>query len=425
LATSKRGSVRPLYVYMQRPDTAQWLTVGAYWRDEAASAGRFMYAPSYEAAGHPWAIDPVNLAHSAQPSRVYTATRYLGLHDVLRDACPDSWGQALLRKSHGLPDGTPMLRYLKVASNADRWGALAVGPSAKPSIAMLATPRLPTLGQVVRELQAMAAFKPATDPALRTRLEQTPSLGGARPKASVQDHHGQYWLVKPLTLHDSANIPMLEHFAQSWGAHSGMRFASTQYHDVSHGHIAVRVLRFDRYRTQRTLCVSAASLLEAEFPAAFNQDGHSAKASYPRLASQLRLIGSPACDRIELFERMVFNAVCGNDDDHLRNHAVYYDHATHSWRLSPAFDVVPNAGPTPTHLAMAVGLEQKFISQKTVLHDALQFGFESHSQASIHLKLFLERVRDGFDATRHLLDEPLRSWMAKRMADNLRLLGAG
>ena len=51
---------------------------------------------------------------------------------------------------------------------------------------------------------------------------------------------------------------------------------------------------------------------------------------------------TPDEDRRELFGRMVFNAVCGNDGDHVRNHAVCFRPDLGGWRLSPAFDVVPN-----------------------------------------------------------------------------------
>ena len=421
LATSSRTGIRPLYVYMQRPDTAQWLTVGAYWFDEASLLGRFKYAPSFEEAGHAWVIDPVNLIRKATPGEVYTASRYQGLHDVLRDACPDSWGQAVLRKTHGLPGNVSPLTYLKVASNADRWGALAVGATPKPSIASLATPRLPKLAAVVRELQAMAARKPAVDSRLRIRLQQTPSLGGARPKATVQDTQGQDWLVKPLVPSDTVNIPMLEHFAQSWGGHCGMRFASTHYHEENAAHAAVRVLRFDRFKTQRTLCISAASLLQTEFPGT-TEARFAGIPSYPRLAGQLRLIGAPLEDQIELFERMIFNAVCGNDDDHMRNHAACYKHEAGAWRLSPAFYVVPNPDATPTHLALGIDRNDKRISKDTVLQDSMLFGFESREAAQFHLQRFLEQVRAGFDAAQELLDTPLRKMMKKRMQDNLKLL---
>lgn len=284
-----------------------------------------------------------------------------------------------------------------------------------------ATPRLPKLDAVVRELQVVAARKPAVDAQLRTRLQQTPSLGGARPTATVQDAQGQYWLVKPLIPSDTVNIPMLEHFAQSWGARCGMRFASTHYHEENIAHAAVRILRFDRFKTQRTLCISAASLLQAEFPGTLDA-GSTDTPSYPRLAGQLRLIGAPIKDQIELFERMIFNAICGNDDDHLRNHATFYQHTEGSWRLSPAFDVVPNPDATPTHLALGIDRNEKRISKDSVLQDSMLFGFESRDTAQLHLKRFLEQVRAGFDAAQELLDIPLRKMMKKRMQENLKLL---
>lgn len=52
----------------------------------------------------------------------------------------------------------------------------------------------------------------------------------------------------------------------------------------------------------------------------------------------MRRIGVPISDLNELFGRMLFNALCGNDDDHPRNYAVIWMEAERKWRLSPAFD---------------------------------------------------------------------------------------
>ena len=131
----------------------------------------------------------------------------------------------------------------------------------------------------------------------------------------------QSWLVKPGIASDVADIPLLEHAGQQWGAASGLNFAPTVFHPAIGGRSAVRVLRFDRQRARRLMCVSAASMLQAEYPDDLAQTG---RWSYPRLAEELRLVGAPVEDRIELFGRMVFNAVCGNDDDHVRNHAIVY-----------------------------------------------------------------------------------------------------
>lgn len=167
--------------------------------------------------------------------------------------------------------------------------------------------------------------------------------------------------------------------------------------------------------------MSAASLLQTEFPGTLVADS-TGTASYPNLAGQLRLIGAPIQDQIELFERMVFNALCGNDDDHLRNHAAYYEHEEGTWRLSPAFDVVPNPDATPTHLALGVHRNDKRISKDNLLKDSTLFGFESTEAAQLHLREFLDRARAGFAGTQHLLDAPLRKMMLKRLKDNIKLL---
>lgn len=52
---------RPIYVYLQRPDNGDWVTVGRYLFDEVRQTGLFRYAPSYVDAGLAWSIDPVSL----------------------------------------------------------------------------------------------------------------------------------------------------------------------------------------------------------------------------------------------------------------------------------------------------------------------------------------------------------------------------
>jgi len=63
-------------------------------------------------------------------------------------------------------------------------------------------------------------------------------------------------------------------------------------------------------------------------------------ASYEELAESIRhrFIRSTATLR-ELFSRLVFNILCGNTDDHARNHAAFWDGAT--LELTPAYDICP------------------------------------------------------------------------------------
>lgn len=394
--------------------------MGRY-RTGATGQGFFRYAPSYIDAGLGWSIDPVNLP--LVPGLEMAAPRYRGLHDVLRDACPDAWGQMLLRREHLLPQHAPPLQYLQKAGNADRWGALAVGSSVTIPKSKLNSPALPQLDHIVEELAALSERRPPVRARLLSRLVQTASVGGARPKATVRDEKGQFWLVKPAVATDAGNIPQLEHAGQQWGAASGLDFAATVLHPSAAGLGAVRVLRFDRSGDRRHMCVSAASLLQAGYPDDLSQ---AERWSYPRLADELRLVGAPPQDRIELFGRMVFNAVCGNDDDHVRNHAIVYHASQRRWRLAPAFDVVPNPVETPGRLHMQLCLGRFDISRETALADSHRFGFSGRAEAADYLYALLARFAAGFDRIAHWLDPAPRQALHERLTHNTAILmGAG
>ena len=71
--------------------------------------------------------------------------------------------------------------------------------------------------------------------------------------------------------------------------------------------------------------------------AADGEDGH----SYLEIAEFISHYGAnPDADLHELWNRMAFNQIVRNTDDHLRNHGFLLTEK--GWRLSPMFDVNPN-----------------------------------------------------------------------------------
>lgn len=409
---------KPLYIYLQRPDDGEWVVVGAYRKGEDGITGHFRYAPSYAERGLRWAIDPVNVPFL--PAADHLARRYGGLHDVLRDACPDAWGQALLRRAHNLPADASPLQFLLLSGNGDRWGALAVGKTSKPDVAHLATPRLDKLEALVAELLAISENRPPINAQLRKKLFATPSMGGARPKTTIHDGD-TFWLVKPGLATDTVDLALLEHATQQWGRHAGLRFADTRHHVIGGGRSVLRVLRFDRRGQRRVMAVSGASLLQVQYPFVTLDDSRGA--SYPRLAEELKRIGAPDEDLKELFGRMVFNAAVGNDDDHPRNHAVIFDLDEQRWRLAPAFDVVPNPDEVPAALVMQVSAGRNDISREALLLDFARFGFASSDDAGRCLDALLERIQHGFGDVGHLLSDSLRELMVQRMDAAMERLG--
>jgi serine/threonine-protein kinase HipA len=339
-------------------------------------------------------IDPIHLP--VLDDAVYIAPRYQGLIDVLRDITPDSWGKVLIQREHGLGRHAHDFDYLLHTGNADRWGALAISAHATPSIAHISSPKLPKLKELLLELQLMASRQPAQYPAIRKSLIKTLSSGGARPKTTVQDGE-RYWLVKPTIASDDINTSLFEHACMRFGRSLGLNVSFTDLYQ-DQGTTAVMVERFDRIGERRFLVLSGATLLSTEYPSANDRDsGANARWSYPLLAESLRAIGCPLEDLKELFLRMVFNALLGNDDDHPRNHAAMWNQAQHSWRLSPAFDIVPNMNAT-TRLSMQLSRHRFDISDEAILGDWQFFGFQTRDAARQCMLSFLGKAIENNQA---------------------------
>jgi len=97
------------------------------------------------------------------------------------------------------------------------------------------------------------------------------------------------------------------------------------------------VERFDRVAVDggwhRRAMVSALTLLGLD-------EMMARYASYEDLAELVRLrFERPRETLRELFGRLVFNILCGNTDDHARNHAAFWDGARLT--LTPAYDICP------------------------------------------------------------------------------------
>jgi serine/threonine-protein kinase HipA len=97
--------------------------------------------------------------------------------------------------------------------------------------------------------------------------------------------------------------------------------------------------------------------------------------SYLLLADELRRWSSrPEKDRLELFRRMVFNAMVTNNDDHPRNHALLQ--VGGRWRLSPSYDIVPEPATSKERrdLALQVGSFGRVASIYNLLSQPAVFG---------------------------------------------------
>lgn len=332
--------------------------------------GSFSYDPTYRALVNALPLDPHNLPFT-RSQRPLRETRQNGLFGVFLDASPEGFGLGLLEHTSGRNLADPLDRL--EASVGDGVGALEVCDDIERKL-QWKTPQSTDL------VQALSALKPEESPTRAARevmkVDGT-SLGGERPKLTVL-HQGQLWIAKLQLRGDPPHAPLREYAAMQSARAAGLDVAETQFLTVGSRQLLL-VRRFDRHITpdgalNRRLFASAHTVL--------GLDGSETRGdrnrSYVALALELRRWCGRAGETVvaqqrELFRRMAFNAICGNGDDHPRNHGLI--HADHGWHLASAFDIAPYVTFSRT-LAMAVnkaGLSEA--RADLLLADCESFGY--------------------------------------------------
>lgn len=268
----------------------------------------------------------------------------LSLAGCLRDACPDAWGRrVILAREHGrlgVDDDTGDLDELSymLRSGTERIGALDFQASPSEYVARDESADLASFVVAADALQAGDDL-PAV---MAEALVRGTSIGGARPKVILKDGP-RHLIAKLSTSTDVYPVVKAEAAAMFLAREVGLDVARCEF-TRSVGRDVLLVERFDRTSVpgQRRLIVSALTILGLH-------EMQARHASYTDLADAIRAgFSDPTADLRELFARMVFNVCVGNTDDHLRNHAAFWD--GESLSLTPAYDLCPQprSGETAT-----------------------------------------------------------------------------
>ena len=360
------------------------------------SLGRFVYARAYLERSDARPIDPVLLPLQ---DKEFTTTALGGIFSALHDAGPDSWGRYLIERLHG-PQNE--LGYLLLAAG-ERAGTVefsnARDTPPAPRYALAGLDELARAAQLVRKAETGGEIPKD----LAYLLACGTSSGGARPKFAVW-HDGELWLAKLPSGKDSMELPSMplrECAALTLAARCGIEVP--EHRLVYAGDVpALLVRRFDRSGQERFAYASARTVAWSN-PEVMR---YSYMASYPRVSQELaRWVRHPAKDRIALYERIVFNAVTGNGDDHDANHGFVLDRPEYGYRLAPRFDPVPSSAVPAKDLAMAFGDEGRRISRQNLLSRPGNFGLE-HEQATAILMRIGTTVVDGWREPLRDLDAP-------------------
>ena len=337
---TSRERARECYVYIILPGETEFVTAGKFAPStdrQGIPTGKFVYGHSYLGRENAVPIDPLELKLS---NRTYATTILKGVFGALRDASPDYWGRHVIEKYAGKAE-LGEIDYL-LYSPDDRAGALGFGLNREPPAPRrtfnrtMDLERLQTLADVIIADEDLPEG-PDAEQAQDLMLAGT-SMGGARPKAVVEDDAG-LWIAKFNRPDDKWNHARVERAMLVLARECSLQTSESKVTTIGDRDVLL-VKRFDRQKTEkgyrRARMVSALTLLRAEDT---HQDRN--KWSYVLLVEELRRISSqPRTDAPELFRRMCFNALISNTDDHPRNHAVIAMDT--EWRLSPAYDLIPS-----------------------------------------------------------------------------------
>jgi serine/threonine-protein kinase HipA len=387
------------FVYITLPGARAAVTAGRFVLEQTPSGdalGRFIYGRSYLANPDAVEIDPIELKLSDQ---TYETVRLNGVFGALRDAGPDSWGRRVIEKHSGIAK-LGELDYL-LESPDDRAGALGFGEKVSPPAPLRKFNQTLDLVRLQETAEALIRDEIPADPnapQVQDLLLLGTSMGGARPKAVIQDQ-GELWIAKFARPDDRWNNERVEHAMLQLAQRCGITTAESRIEAIARKD-ALLVKRFDRQGTAngytRTRMISGLTVLRAD-DAVSNRD----RWSYILLAEEMRrVVYEPKQDTRDLFRRIVFNALISNIDDHPRNHALIAP--DRQWRLSPAYDLTPSpqVGQDHRDLAMVCGDQGRFANAANILSQHARFLLERDEAQKIITDMTEQVASTWYDTVR-------------------------
>ena len=286
---------------------------------------------------------------------------FQGGFGVFDDSLPDGWGALILDRyllQRGIDvNRLTLLERLALVGSTGR-GALEY----RPDESLQLDNSFFDFDKLAVEVDRILKEKAVND-SVDLLYRNGGSSGGARPKvfATIENRH---WLVKFPSSSDPDNIGEIEYnyalLAKDCGiSMSEVRLLNGKYFASE---------RFDRVENRKIHTVSVAGLLNADY--------RIPSLDYSSLLKLTLTLTRDIRQVEQMFRLMIFNIIISNRDDHAKNFSFQY---TGTWRLSPAYDLLPSNGFNGFHTTTINGQGEP--SLKDVLALAKEIGL-SQSRAN-------------------------------------------
>lgn len=396
--TSDTASPTGAFVWVWLPDAEAPIVAGRIERE----AGRYLFNYGRSYLENAKAI-PLYLPELPLEAGQQEPPAPLTIASALRDAAPDAWGRrVIINRLMGLQGvdaaGAELDELIfMLESGSDRIGALDFQVSARDYVPRAS--KNVTLQELQRASEIVESGVPLTD-ALADVLQHGTAIGGARPKALIDDGAAKY-IAKFSSSNDTYSVVKGEFIAMRLAAIVGLEVAPVKLVQ-SMGKDVLLIERFDRQKTKtgwsRKMLVSALTILGLD-------ELMAAHASYTELAEIVRARFSKPTETLhELFGRMTFNVLVGNTDDHARNHAAFWDGELLT--LTPAYDICPqtrNSREASQAINMGHERRSQLIHCLNVAQD-FHLSPEAASKIIAHQVTTIDATWDGLCAEANLSD---------------------
>jgi serine/threonine-protein kinase HipA len=312
-------------------------------KDGQREFSQFAYSDEWLADAHFFDVSPDLNRQSGYQLRKPPTKNDTCFFLALADTEPDAWGRRVIARAHAkarAKDASlgPLTEadYLACVDDFSRVGALRLRDENGHYLRSVAegarsTPAFLELEKILLASRAVEMSKETADDLAYLQGKGT-SLGGMRPKCTIQDADGSLSLGKFPSVSDERAVTRGEVLALRLAKLAGIDSAQARIVMV-HDQPVAMIRRFDRTPEQNRIpYISGATLLQAN-----RDDEH----SYTEIIDVMRTkCENFIHDARQLWRRLVFNHLITNVDDHLQNIGFLYS-GNNQWRLSPAFDLNP------------------------------------------------------------------------------------
>ncbi len=292
----------------------------------------FRYEPSWIARSDAFPLDPLNLPLQTGIFQLKSRT---GLWGVMEDALPDAWGRRLIQARRMVDVSRDNNIALLLLTGWAEPGATGFGESNTIPGQHIVPMDMKMTDQAILASELFEKDKKLID-LPDFFVSGGSSAGGARPKVLARSENTHYLVKFPSINDPSAEIiAQLEFFGMTCALYSKIPVPEFFLVESSGSRMALAVKRFDTTKQKgRHHFLSFQSLTGIS-----EQLG----LPYARMAKIIQDVsGTPREDLQNLYKQMVLNVLISNCDDHLKNFSMLYSPAIQQFRLSPAYDIVPN-----------------------------------------------------------------------------------